>query len=105
VSAVPGLTASAARHLAGRGVVLRLGVRHGCCGGRALLPVAEVGPPDEPDRYVRRTGGGTTWYVDPRLRDDVRGWTVDAVGIGRWRRLHLAGAEGLGGPAGVTPRT
>jgi hypothetical protein len=105
VSAVPGLTTAASRHLAGRGVVVRVGVRHGCCGGRALLPLAEVGPPDDPGRYVRRTGGGITWYLDPRLGDDVRGWTVDVVGFGRWRRLHLDGAEGLGGPAADTARS
>lgn len=96
---LPELTSAAAEHLAGRPVVLRGSERHGCCGGRALLPVAEIGPPAQPDHYRQVTDRGRTWYVDPRLALLVGGWTVEVAGLGRWRRLHLAGATPLDVPS------
>ncbi len=91
----PTLTQAAVDHLAGRSLVLRVSPRHGCCGGQALLPVAEVGPPARPADYHTLQAGEVTCFVDPRLTDAVAGWTVDTIGIGRWRRLHLDGAQGI----------
>lgn len=93
MTGLPQLTAAARVHLAGRPVVLRGSPRHGCCGGHALLPVAEVGPPVEVDAYQRVTADEVTWYVAPPVWAIAGGWTIDAVGIGRWRRLQLLGAE------------
>ena len=91
----PTLTDAAIGHLGGRPLVLRASPRHGCCGGSALLPVAEVGPPAEPGRYERLDHGPVTCFVDPRLVADAQGWRVDVAGIGRWRRLQLDGALGI----------
>jgi hypothetical protein len=95
VSAGPRLTTAAVDHLAGRPLVLRVTPKHGCCGGHALLPVAEPGPPDDPTGYRSVVVDGVTVRVDPRLGDEIAGWTVDAVGFRRWTRLQLAGAQGL----------
>ncbi len=92
---VPHLTPAAVEHLAGRPLLIRVSPRHGCCGGHALLPVAEVGPPGDPDDYRAEVVVGVTCFVDPQLGDDLGGWTIDAYGIGRWKRLQIDGAEGL----------
>jgi hypothetical protein len=91
----PTLTPAAVEHLAGRPLVLRASPRHGCCGGHALVPVAEVGPPAEPERYQLLDDGPVACFVDPQLGAQASRWGVDAVGIGRWRRLHLDGARGV----------
>jgi len=91
----PRLTPAAVAHLAGRPLLLRVSPRHGCCGGHALLPVAEVGSPDDPDAYRTETIDGVTYFVDPRLGEDLGNWTIDASGIERWKRLHIDGAEGV----------
>lgn len=92
---VPTLTPAAGAHLAGRTVLLRGSPRHGCCGGRALLPVAEIAVPDDPERYERVVDGEVTWFIEPALRSVAGTWTLDVMGFGRWRRLHLDGAEQL----------
>lgn len=91
----PEVSDEAAEHLAGRPLVLRVSPRHGCCGGHALLPVAEVGPPADPDDYHRVDGGPVTCFIDPRLGTQPDGWRVDVAGFGRWRRLQLEGATGI----------
>jgi hypothetical protein len=93
--ALPTLSPAAFAHLDGRPVVLRGSPRHGCCGGSAVLPVAEIGPPRQPERYLQRHDGDVTWFVEPSLAELAGRWTVDAVGFGRWRRLLLDGAEPL----------
>jgi hypothetical protein len=90
---------AAAELLAGRPLVLRASPRHGCCGGHALVPVAEVGPPPEPDRYDRLDDGSVVCFVEHGLGTQPAAWSVDAVGFGRWRRLYLDGAAGLPTPA------
>jgi hypothetical protein len=92
----PTLTPAAVDHLAGRPLVLRASPRNGCCGGRAAVPVAEAGPSGPPAGYTVAAAGPVRCFVAPELAGQpIEGWTVDAVGIGRWRRLHLDGAEGL----------
>lgn len=91
----PTFTSAAVDHLDGRPLVLRASPRHGCCGGHAAVPVAEVGPPQDPTRYRRVEGGPVTCFVDPDLGVDPGAWAVDAAGIGRWRRLQLLGAEAV----------
>jgi hypothetical protein len=87
----PTITDDARRHLAGRPLVVRPSVRHGCCGGQASLAVAEVGPPDSSEGYRTIETDGLPVYIDRRL--DAAGeawtgdWTVAVDGILRWRRL------------------
>jgi hypothetical protein len=87
----PTVTDDARRHLAGRALVVRTSVRHGCCGGQASLTVAEVGPPDRPDGYRTIDVDGLDVYIDRRL--DAAGeawhgdWTIAVDGIRRWKRL------------------
>jgi hypothetical protein len=100
---LPTITPAALAHLDGRPVVLRGSPRHGCCGGSALLPVAEIGPPREPERYRELRGDEVTWFVEEPLVAPAGGWAVDAVGIGRWRRLVLDGAEPLDMAASPVP--
>jgi hypothetical protein len=95
MSDLPELSAAARDHLAGRPVVLRGSPRNGCCGGRALVPIAEVGPPREAAEYEQLTADGVTWFVEPPVLGVASGWTVDAVGLGRWRRLLLLDAQQL----------
>jgi hypothetical protein len=92
---LPTITPAALVHLGGRPVVLRGSPRHGCCGGSAVLPVAEIGPPREPGRYLERHDGEMTWHVDPGLLASAGGWSIDVVGFGRWRRLVVEGAQPL----------
>jgi len=95
MKAGPTLTSAAVEYLAGRPLVLRASPRHGCCGGHAFVPVAEVGPPKEPDRYDLVETGSVTCFIDPSLDSQPDTWRVDAVGFGRWRRLHLDDAYGI----------
>ncbi|CAN5368510.1 CC/Se motif family (seleno)protein [soil metagenome] len=90
------ITDAARSYLVGRPVVLRSSPRHGCCGGTALLPVVEVGPPDDPTAYEHADVHGVEVFVDPRL-DDVRWLTIDLDGLLRWRRLVVRDADPRGG--------
>ena len=92
----PALTPAAVEHLAGRPLMLRASTRNGCCGGRAVIPVAEVGPTSPPDGYQVTDDGPVRCFLAPELGgQQIESWSVDAVGFGRWRRLHLDGAEGI----------
>jgi len=60
-----------------------------------MLPIVEAGPPEATDRYRTALSEGVTCYIDRAFGDEVAGWTVDAVGFARWRRLQLDGAPVL----------
>jgi hypothetical protein len=90
----PILTPSAVEHLDGRPLVLRVERRNGCCGGHTVVPVADIGPPAEPERYTAvPTDDEVVCYLDPLLLDVAAAARVDVVGIGRWRRLYLEGID------------
>jgi hypothetical protein len=95
VSNGPGISDAVVEHLDGRPLVLRASHRQGCCGGRALVPVAEPGPPSDPAAYLCVGVGPVTCFIDPRLDDERHAWRVELVGFGRWRRLQLDGAHGI----------
>lgn len=84
-----GITGAAREYLAGRPVVLRSSPRHGCCGGTALVPVVEIGPPADPNGFDLSLLDGVEVYVDQRL-DDAQWWTIDLDGILRWKRLVVS---------------
>jgi len=70
---------------------LRPSPRHGCCGGRADIAVAEVGAPDAPERYRHLEFAGITLYIDPRLAD--QSLTLDVEGFLGFRALFVEGAS------------
>ena len=85
------LDASAAEWLAQKGgsVTVRASPRHGCCGGTAYLPVAEVGMPSDPADWSVQACDGIAVYLDPALAGPGGVLTVRAEGFGRWRRLFV----------------
>jgi len=85
------LDASAAEWLAQKGgsVTVRASPRHGCCGGTAHLPVAEVGAPADPVGWSVQECDGITVYVDPALTDPGAVLIVRVEGFSRWRRLFV----------------
>jgi hypothetical protein len=89
----PTVTQEARQHLAGRSLVVRRSVRHGCCGGQASLAVAEVGSPEAADGFRTIDADGVIVHIDRRLdgpEDAWNGdWTVAVDGIMRWRRLTV----------------
>jgi hypothetical protein len=92
----PAMTPAAVELLDGRPLVLRASPRNGCCGGRAVIPVAEIGPPTPPDGYTITDDGPVRCFLAPELAgQQIERWTVDAVGFRRWRRLHLDGTEAI----------
>lgn len=88
------LDAEAARWVAGQGgvITLRPSPRHGCCGGTAILPVAEVRQPDQPADWLVTTIDGITVYIDPAMAAHSGALTIRAEGFLRWRRLFVEGA-------------
>lgn len=71
-------------------VMLRLSTRHGCCGGTAMVPLAEPGRPNDEDGWRRERIDG----VDVYLQDGVRAEgavTIELAGFWRWRRLVAQG--------------
>ena len=94
------LDAAAADWLAQKGgsVTVRASPRHGCCGGTAHLPVAEVGAPANPAGWSRREIDGIAVYVDPALTGMSGVLTIRLEGIARWRRLFVEVATAGEGP-------
>lgn len=87
------LDTEAVRWVSGQGgvVTLRPSPRHGCCGGTAILPVAEARRPDHPADWLVQTIDGITVYVDPAMAAHPGVLTVRAEGFLRWRRLFVEG--------------
>jgi len=75
----------------GGAVTIRHSPRHGCCGGRALLPVADAMTPTDEAAYEREVIDGVTIHRARSLTGpDVV--TIDLAGFWRWRRLVVEGA-------------
>ncbi len=89
----PNLTASAHAYLAGRPVHVRSSPRHGCCGGTASVPVAELGVPEDLDGVECFEVSGIEIYVDRGLLGADGSWTIDTDGFARWRRLVVLGVD------------
>ncbi len=73
----------------GGAVTLRQSPRHGCCGGTAMLPVAEARTPATPDDWIVRQIDDVTVYVDRELAAQAGPLTIRAEGFGQWRRLFV----------------
>jgi hypothetical protein len=88
------IEAAARDHIRARGgaVTLRGSRRHGCCGGTAFVPVAEVGVPAEPERYVEQQVGSVTVYLQPGMMAGSAPLVVGLDVLGRWRRLRVEGS-------------
>lgn len=70
-------------------VTLRRSPRHGCCGGTALLPVAETRTPATIDDWIKRQIDGVTVYIDRDLAARTEPLTIRAEGFRQWRRLFV----------------
>lgn len=83
----------AGEYLAARGgaVTLRGSRRLGCCGGTAFVPVAEPGPPREPDRYRPMEVGGITVFLREDVRTGGEPLVIALDRVWRWERLRVEG--------------
>ena len=70
-------------------VTLRQSPRHGCCGGTAMLPVAEARTPATRDDWIERDIDGVTVYIDRHLDARADPLTIRAEGFRQWRRLFV----------------
>ncbi|MBB3183040.1 hypothetical protein FHR95_000564 [Halomonas fontilapidosi] len=77
-------------HKQGGVATVRLSPRHGCCGGRADIAVAEARTPDAPKRYTRLEHDGVVLYIAPTLLD--QDLTLDVEGFLGLRHLFVDGA-------------
>jgi hypothetical protein len=68
-------------------LTVRIAGRHGCCGGRAGVPVAEARTPDDPNGFEEGNIVGIRTYVTRDLIEVPM--TVYLDGFGRWQRLTL----------------
>jgi hypothetical protein len=75
----------------GGAVTLRGSRRHGCCGGTAFVPVAEPGPPDEPEHYRAHEVDGITVYLEPDVAAGPEPLVVGLDQLWRWQRLRVEG--------------
>lgn len=90
------LSEAARQWLVGQGaaMTLRLSTRHGCCGGKAGVPVAEPGAPRSLLDYDERKIDGIHVYAAGDLGPGP--YRVDLEGFLRWRRLLVEGGMGKG---------
>jgi hypothetical protein len=87
------IEAEAHSYLEARGgaVTLRGSRRHGCCGGTAFVPVAEPGPPDEPEHYQAHDVDGITVYLERDVTIGPEPLVVGLDEVWRWQRLRVDG--------------
>lgn len=87
------LSSEARRWLQGRhdAITLRVSTRHGCCGGKAGVPVAEPGRPRDASSYRRVDVDGISVYLDTEL-DPEQTYIVRAEGFMGLKRLFVEGA-------------
>ncbi|TVQ50706.1 MAG: hypothetical protein EA377_14075 [Phycisphaerales bacterium] len=78
----------------GGAITLRESLRHGCCGGSAHVPVAEIGEPNDPAEYVEEVVDNVRIFLASALTiDGATPITIDLAGLWRWRRLVVTGIE------------
>ena len=74
-------------------VTLRQSRRHGCCGGTAMLPIAEARTPANPEAWVARCIDDVTVFIDAELEVQAVTFTIRAEGLRQWRRLFVETTE------------
>ena len=80
----------------GSAITLRHSLRHGCCGGSARVPVAEIGEPVDPSQYLESVIDDVRIFRASSLAiDGATPITIDLAGLWRWRRFVVTGA-GIG---------
>lgn len=90
------ISPEAAEYIRERGgvLMLRASPRHGCCGGRVEMPIAEVSAPSA-EGFVREDRGDVTLFVERELADRLN----EPVRIGLDRMLGLKKLYVSGAPA------
>ncbi|ABI58048.1 CC/Se motif family (seleno)protein [Alkalilimnicola ehrlichii MLHE-1] len=96
------LTPAARAWVLAQGGVLtvRAAPQHGCCGGHAAVPRAEVRVPEAREDYQALSLEGVTVYLARALSEGP--YRVDVEGFWRWKRLVVEGAVSPWRPAGHT---
>ncbi len=88
----------------GAGVTIRASRRHGCCGGTAFVPMAEVGAPEpgEEDQYLSREERGITVWIHTRFLSGESGFREGGArrDVAPPRQLARAEAEEEEQPVG-----
>ena len=78
----------------GGAITLRQSLRHGCCGGRVRVPVAEIGTPNDPAEFIEEVVDEVRIFRYAALTNDERSpITIDLAGLWRWRALVIRGIE------------
>lgn len=77
----------------GGAIILRQSPRHGCCGGTAMLPVAEARTPANPEAWVARCIDEVTVFIDPELEAQAVTFAIRAEGFLQWSRLFVETTE------------
>jgi hypothetical protein len=70
-------------------VTLRAAPQHGCCGGHAAVPVAEVRVPNTPADFQHVIIDRVEIYRAPELAEGP--YRIGLEGFWRWRRLIVEG--------------
>jgi hypothetical protein len=81
------LTAREWIRLHGGVLTVRIAGRHGCCGGRAGVPVAEARTPDDPNGFEEENIQNIRTYISRDLLEVPMSVHLD--GFGRWQRLSV----------------
>jgi len=83
-------------HARGGALTLRDSPRHGCCGGRAFVPVADPDAPADPVGCTRRRVDGVDVYLAPAIAARAAAVRVGLDGFWKWRRLVVEGVAMAG---------
>lgn len=82
-------------------MTMRAAPRHGCCGGHAAVPMAEVRVPEARNDYGTLSVDGVTVHLAKVLSEGP--YRVDLEGFWRWKRLVVEGAVSPWRPSGQGP--
>jgi hypothetical protein len=93
VSIVPDALA-ALKQKYGAAVTIRTTPRHGCCGGKVLLPVVEPGKPEQSDIWQKIEVDGVEIYYEPGI--DIPLGASLKIGMEKlfvWQKFWIEGLD------------
>jgi hypothetical protein len=78
----------------GAAVTIRTTPRHGCCGGKVLLPVVEPGMPENSDTWLKTEVDGVEIYYEPGV--EIPQGASLKIGMDKlfvWQKFWIEGLE------------